>query len=59
MKWTVEARIFNNGKIVALMREALEGEESYHTENEKYDLWIDVFETEQEARIFLREYKNG
>ncbi len=59
MKWAVEARIFNNGKIVSKVRQAEDGEESYHQETEKCDIWIDVFDDESEARAFHKDYKNA
>ncbi|MFV0519948.1 MAG: hypothetical protein ACK5LY_06690 [Lachnospirales bacterium] len=59
MKWVVEARIFNNGKIVSKVRQALDGEESYCKETEKCDIWVDVFENEEEAIAFCKDYKNA
>ena len=59
MKYAVEAKIFNNGKIVARVRPAYDGEESGCTETKSCDVWVDVFEDEQEARQFCRDYKTA
>lgn len=58
-KYAVEARIFNNGKIVAKMREAEQGEESRMRDTATCDIWIDIFDTYQEAADFLVGYKNA
>lgn len=58
-RYAVEAKIFNNGKIVAKMRKASEGEESGCTETRSCDVWVDVFDSEQEAEDFLREYEKA
>ena len=39
MKYAVEARIFNNGKIVAKMRPAEPGEENNYHETRTCDVW--------------------
>lgn len=57
MKYAVEARIFNNGRIVAKARPAKDGEESGCTEARSCDVWVDIFETEEEAKDFARSYK--
>ncbi len=59
MKYAVEARIFNNGKIVAKVRPAAENEKEGLTETRTCDIWVDVFENESEARAFARDYKNA
>lgn len=59
MKYAVEARIFNNGKIVAKMRPAEQGEESKCRETRTCDVWIDVFDDEFEAKDFLKGYKRA
>lgn len=59
MKYAVEARIFNNGKIVAKVRPAFDDEESGCTEARTCDIWIDVFDTEEEARRFYYDYKKA
>ncbi|CAK7002704.1 hypothetical protein [Tissierella sp.] len=59
MKYAVEARIFNNGKIVTKVREAEDGETSGCKETRTCDIWIDVFETEGEAIRFANEYKRA
>ena len=40
MKYAVEARIFNNGKIVTKVRKAVDGEESECKETRTCDIWI-------------------
>lgn len=57
MKYAVEAKIFNNGKIVARVRPARDGEEGGCTETRTCDIWVDIFETEKEARDYARQYK--
>ena len=39
MRYAVEAKIFNNGKIVARVRPAYDGEESGCTETRNCDIW--------------------
>ncbi len=59
MKYAVEARIFNNGKIVAKVRPAMDGEESGCTESRTCDIWVDIFDNEREARQFCNDYKKA
>ncbi len=59
MKYAVEARIFNNGRIVAKVRDAEEGEESSFNETDKCDIWIDVFESFREAQKFCSDYRRA
>ncbi|WP_302789037.1 hypothetical protein [Anaerostipes caccae] len=59
MKYAVEARIFNNGKIMAKLREALPGEEANCTETRTCDIWIDVFDNYKDAKEFLSDYKKA
>ena len=59
MKWAVEARIFSNGKIVSKVRPATEDDSNGCTETNSCAIWIDIFETEQEARRFCNGYRNG
>lgn len=58
-RYAVEAKFFNNGKLIAKMRKALDGEESGCTETRSCDIWVDVFDSEKEARDFLQEYKKA
>lgn len=53
MKYAVEARIFDNGRIVSKVRPAKEGE------TRACDVWVDVFDSETEARQFCRDYKRA
>lgn len=58
-KWAVEARIFDSGRIVAKVRKAEEGEESSYRETRSCDIYIDVFDTLEEAREFAADYKKA
>lgn len=58
-KWAVEARIFNNGKIMAKLRKAEDGEEGGCHETRTCDIWVDVFESEKEALQFLADYRKA
>lgn len=57
MKYAVEARIFNNGKIIAKVRPAEDGEESHMTETKLCDIWVDVFDSREEAEDFCKQYR--
>lgn len=59
MKYAVEARIFNNGRIVTKIRPALDGEENNSIETNSCDIWVDIFDTEQEALGFQNEYRRA
>lgn len=59
MKYAVEARIFNNGKIVAKVREAEEWEKDTYKETRSCDIYVDIFGSAEEARAFLRDYRNA
>lgn len=59
MKYAVEARIFNNGKIVAKVRPAGEYEEDSCRETNSCDIWVDIFETEKDAREFAAGYRKA
>ena len=54
MKYAVEARIFNNGKITAKVRPTEDGEESYMTETKLCDIWVDVFDSREGAEDFCK-----
>lgn len=55
-KYAVEARIYDDGHIDASMREAEPGEAARSDSLENYDLYIDVFDDEDEALEFLHGY---
>ena len=59
MKYAVEARIFNNGKIVAKMRLAEVGETDSYRETRSCDIYVDVFDRLEDAEDFLRDYKHA
>lgn len=56
-RYAVEARIFGNGKIMAKVRLAQQGEESGRQETRLCDVWVDVFDTRPEAERFCAEHK--
>lgn len=55
-RYAVEARIFADGKIITKVRPALPGEESYQYGTRACEVWIDVFDSEEEAENFARQY---
>ena len=57
MKYAVEQRYYVTGFVDAYIREVDDNFKEYHNEGIQYDLWIDVFDTEPEAEIFLQECK--
>ena len=59
MKYAVEARIFTNGMVVSKIRPAAAGEESGANQTMTCEIWIDVFDTEQEAREFAKGYRRA
>lgn len=61
MQYAVEARIFNNGKIVTKVRKAENEETSRCTESRTCDIWVDVFDTEAEAEAlrFANKYRKA
>ncbi len=59
MKYAVEARIFNNGRIVAKVRQAREFEADSHRETDMCDIWVDIFDSEAEARSFVAGYRKA
>ena len=58
-RWTVEARIFNTGKVVAKMRPATEDDVEGRFDREGYMELIDIFDDERDARDFLRDYRRA
>lgn len=59
MKYAVEARIFDSGRIVAKVRPALNGEQDSCRETHNCDIWVDIFETQAEAVRFAEDYRNA
>lgn len=55
MKFAVEARIFTNGMAVYKIRPAEVGEESSTNQTMTCEIWIDVFDTEQERESLPRD----
>nr|DAP56866.1 MAG TPA: hypothetical protein [Caudoviricetes sp.] len=59
MKYAVEAKIFSNGKIVAKVRPARDGEESGCTETRSCDIWVDIFDDLGEAARYCADYRKA
>ena len=59
MKYAVEAKIFNSGKIVARVRPARDGEESGCTETRTCDIWVDIFDDREEAAQYCAGYRKA
>ena len=59
MKYAVEARIFNNGRIVSKIRPADDGEMDSNKQTDTCDIWVDVFQTKEEAASFLKGYQRA
>lgn len=55
-RYTVEARIFADGKIITKVRPALPEEESYQYGTRACEIWIDVFDSRKEAEDFALQY---
>lgn len=55
-RYAVEARIFNNGKIIVKVRPAEDGETSRVENKEMCDVWVDVFDSKSEADDFCKQY---
>lgn len=55
-RYAVEARVFNNGKIVAKVRSAEDGETNRLENKEMCDVWVDVFDSKSEADEFCKQY---
>lgn len=58
-RWAVEAKVFTAAKIVAKIRPAEPGEESGCQETRSCDVWVDIFDTYEEAADYLRDYRRG
>ncbi|WP_434310193.1 hypothetical protein [Hominifimenecus sp. rT4P-3] len=59
MKYAVEAKIFNSGKIVAKVRLARDGEESGCTETRTCDIWVDIFDNPEDAAQYCADYRKA
>ena len=58
-RYAVEAKIYDDGRIDAFMRQAEPGEADHLKCFEKYDLFVEVFDTEDAALKFLHGYARG
>ena len=59
MKYAVEARIFDSGRIVAKIRKAKDGEENHCEVTARCDIWVDIFVDYIEAQSFLEGYRQA
>lgn len=59
MAWAVEQSIYDNGKTRTKVRASTEGEKSSFVEKVRCDFYIDVFETEKDARDFAKQCKDA
>lgn len=60
MKYAVEARIYKYGsRIDAKVRVAEDGEEDSHQETWMYDIYVDIFDSKEEAYKFCTDYKRA
>ena len=59
MKWTVVAKIYDSGRIVANCRPTADTDVSGCTETRTCDIWVEIFNTEAEARQRAREYETA
>lgn len=59
MKYAVEQSYFDNGKVRVKVRMAKDGEVSSNESLHRCDLWIDIFDTEAEAREFEAEARSA
>jgi hypothetical protein len=57
MKWAVEQRYFDTGAVKVKVRTAKDKEQSRFKEMAAYDLYVDIFDTEDEAHSFAAEAK--
>lgn len=55
-RYATEARIFADGKIIIKVRPALPEEESYQYGTRACEVWIDVFDSREEAEDFALQY---
>ncbi len=59
MKHAVEARIYNNGKIIVKIRDAKPDETDSYIQTKTCDIWVDIFDSYSTAQNFARQYKNA
>ncbi len=55
-RYAVEARIYDDGHIDAFIRDAEPDEVACSRNLEKYDLYVEIFDDENEALEFLQGY---
>ena len=57
MKYAVEAKIFDNGKVMARVRLARDGEESGYAETRRCVILVDIFDDPYEAARYCEGYR--
>lgn len=55
-QYAVVGRFYDNGKVTAHIRPANPGEKSRSIEANRYDEYIDIFDTKEEAEKFKSDY---
>jgi len=55
MKFLVEQKYYDSGRINVRVKECNDNEESFSSEEKTYDLYVDVFDNYEEAREFADE----
>ena len=59
MKYAVELKYYDNGKVRARVRVAENGERERREEREQYDFYVDIFRTKAEALEWAEEAKEA
>jgi hypothetical protein len=55
MKYAVEQKIYDTGKVHVKVSKCDDNEESFSEEMSNYDLYFDVFDTREKAEEFRKE----
>ncbi len=58
-RYAVISRVYDSGNVKCTIRKALPGEESRSAETKLFDMYIDVFDTEEEAKEYVSSWKNA
>lgn len=59
MKYAVELKYYDSGKICARVRLAEKGERERREEREQYDFYVDIFRTKAEAAEWADEAREA
>jgi hypothetical protein len=58
MKWYVRTAVYDNGNVKVLAAgSTMKIENSYCLEDDRFDIYVDVFDTEQELKDWLKEHE--